>query len=622
METLVSLLDNAVDKYAGRTAIRSRVTKRSLTYKEFRDQVWKVSNTLMQNRVREGDRVVVIGKNVPEYLIAAYGSSYAGASSALVTAGLRPESLLGDHLKSVDPKVILVQDEFRREVERYSGDAKVISFEEALKADSLRPDVSVNADDLSTIIFSSGTTSESLGAFKGIMLSHWNITSNIIATRNLPKLAEYGGAEQGVYMTGLAEPGHSFEYMVQRAFLYTGGLLEFTNISGLQRGLDGKEIAPHYMIVVPKLANLIMAEIKDNARKQVAEKLPNVIEKYKGKKSERFVKWLIGGYDFDKFLGNSCEIVYDWVNGSWWDVRKYNPVKWARHKIADKYIYSEIRNRLKEKFGHNLKWCIGGSAALPLETELASYVVGFKIHQGYGLSETSPVICVNLPWAKRFGSSGKPIKGVKVGIFDPEALEQGKLRKAKKTTLELIVGSKKRKIKVREGVILVKGPNVFQGYLNDPEETRKAFIEGWFNTEDLGYMKKGFLHITGRVKDIICTLDGKKTFATPIETYYSAKGLDMILVGNDKNRVGVLIVPDKKTKDALGEGRLQDGELTESVLEMLSDSGKRFGVSFNRQSISIILDFDEHPELVTRTLKPRRRLVEKHYMEKVEEICN
>jgi len=585
-ETLVSLLDNAVEKYGVRIAIKSQITGESWTYSQLRQQALRVSKTLWQKGVGKGDYVAIISDNTPAFLAADYGVLYTGAASVPIDQALRPENLLKDYLDLVKPKFILAEEKYIGRVNNYANNTPLLSFEEAFENKPCRPDVEIAEKNISTIIFSSGTSAQSERAFKAVELSHGNIASNIIATEHLTTRAErIDGYSQGVYLTGIGKQWHSFEYMVQKAFLNAGCLLHFTNIPSFRKG-SAAEINPNYSLIIPKMANWMKREIERG------------IEKPKGSKKKRNMLYAF----FKYFLKNSNQFNFDKVNELHSRLDKQ-----LLDQIAEQMFYKRIRKKLGGKLGKNRPYFIGGSAPLPLETQLFFYSVGLPIYQGYGLTETSPVISVNVPEDYRFGSSGRLISGVEVMIADEDYLKKSAIRG---------VGDGE------EGLILVKGPNVFPGYLKDSERTRKVFIEGWFNTGDIGHLERGFIHVTGRDKDIICTLDGEKVFSTLVETYYAAKGLNLVLIGNNQKNVGALIIADEEIKEQID---LEGQEIViERIYNQLSNAKEKFNVDFGRTlgNIGLIFDFDEHPELMTNTMKIRRRLFEKVYAEQIKKVCS
>jgi len=579
--TLVSIVDNSIENFGDRIAVKSEITGESWTYYQLREKSLSVANALVKSGVKRGDYVAIISDNKPEFVFGDYGVLYTGAVSVPIDQNLRPGDLLKDYLRFLNPnlKAILVEEKYRTKVKKYNENVQLISLEEALKEEPIRPDLEISEDDIATIIFSSGTTSESERAFKSIMLSHENIASNVLAaeflTSRVEKIDKKG---QGIYMAGIARHWHSFEYMVQKAFLQAGALLHFTNVQRIQKRNSGAEINPHYTIMIPKFANILMNGVKEQI-------------KNKGEKTYKL---------FNRFLENSNAYNYNRANNG-----KFSLKKCLFHQVAEQLFYKKIRKELEKKFGENLIYIVGGSAPLPLETQLFFWSIGLPIYQGYGLTETSPVVSVNTPEENRFGSSGKLIKGVEILIADTEEIKKGRIK--------VLEDSK-------DGVILVKGKNVFKGYLNDEKKTMASFVEGWFNTEDLGHMKEGYLYVTGREKDLICLSTGEKINPLPIETNYSAEGLNVILVGNNQSKAGVLVIPDEKMNSEIKNRGLE--EITNSVLSLLSESSKRFGIGFSSKNIAVITDFNEHQELISGTMKTRRRLVEHRYLELIKQICN
>lgn len=573
--TLVSLLDSAVEKFSGRTAVKSQITGENWTYEELHETSRRVAGYLIEKGVEKGDRVVIISDNNPGFIAANSGVLRTGAISVPIDQNLRPENLLADYLQLVQPRVILSDPKYALKIKKYT-EAKIILTEEALQGAPKSSDIEIAKDDVSTIIFSSGTSSDSERAAKAVMLTHDNIVSNVLATQELPRYVEETRGEQGIYLAGLAKQWHSFENMIYQAFINAGGLMHFTDISSFMKG-HAASINPHYVIMVPSVANSIMQKIKKDIAK-------------KGK--------LVSGL-FEWFLEQSGKCDYERVNND-------NPL--LREQIidgfGDKLFYKKIREGLESKLGKNKPFLIGGSAKLPLKTMLFNSVISFLINQGYGLTETSPVISINVPWAYRFDSSGEVIDGTDVFIADPDLLKERKIK-------ELPEG--------KSGVILVKGRNVFKGYYRDKERTKSVFIDGWFNTEDKGYMLKKFLHVEGRFKKQTRLSKGESVEEGPIESYYSTEGLNVIVVGEDCRKPGLLVVPDDEMLVAIKSGK-QDSVISD-VRRIVSDSQKRFGYNFSN-SLAIVSDINEHPEWITGTMKFRGELIKKHYAETIKKICN
>jgi long-chain acyl-CoA synthetase len=579
METLVSLAKKSRDNFSSRIAIRSQLSGINWSYDQLYENAGKVSGSLRNQGIGEGDLVSIVCENDGYFVAVNSGIHGLGAIAAPIDQNLNPSSLYPDYFRKLKPKLILADENNFSKAKKYCGDIPLLHFDQALSGKYLKPNENINPENICTTICSSGTTCDSQKSIKGVMLSHGNIASNIISARNLTTLVERERGEQGIYLAGLARHWHSFEYMIESAMLDSGSNLYFSDI---QKFIKGKaaEINPHYAIMVPRAANAIMNEIK----KQITKK---------GDRTFRAFEW---------FLEKSKNYHYELINNSKKQIGKY-----FFDLLGDRLFYNKIRKGLSNKLGNNSPLLIGGSAPLSLETQLFFYVMGIPIYQGYGLTETSPAICVNLPGAYRFLSSGLILPGIQVIIADTQQLES------------------KRSIKInedsKEGLILAKGDNIFKGYLDDEEATQNAFVDGWFNTEDLGYMKEGFLYVTGRNKDLICKSNGEKVNPAIIESSYDSKGLRLILVGNNCQNIGAFIVPEYEIASSL-KSLGKEQVIKDICRNYLFNSKEKFGISLSPRNVDILLDFNSHPELVTGTMKVKRKLVEKHYEKKVKEMCN
>ena len=573
-ETLVALLDDSVEKYGDRTAIIG-IDEERWTYEQLGDKSRRVAGYLKEKRVEKGDRVAIICDNKPVFVAANTGVFRNGAISVPIDQNLRPNDLLGDYLRLVEPKVVLADEAYADKVRKYT-DVPVILIPEALNGNLMREDVGVTGEDVSTILFSSGTSAVSDRAFKAVMLTHDNIYSNVIASRNLPRYIEDTRGVQGIYLAGLAKHWHSFEHMIQFAFLYAGAVMHFTDVMRFTKGSASK-INPHYAIMVPKIAN----SIKERIEKEVAEK---------GEKANRWFKW---------FLEQSNKYNFERINNG-----HILPVQFIENLIGKKAVYKPINKGLEKMLGKNHPFLVGGSAPLPLEIQLFFYSIGLPIYQGYGLTETSPAISVNMPWAYRFGSSGKIFEGIEILIADPDLLKQGIIQ-------EVIEG--------KSGVILAKGRSVFKGYYKDEARTKSVFVGGWFNTEDKGHKEGEHLHVEGRIKRQICNLDGNKYDADTIESFCLGRGLEAIAVGELCNKTGLLIVPSPEMKKQREKG---EEIVLDSICASLSDSKVKVGYAFSRKNVAVIWDFDEHPTWRSGVMKLRTELINQAYEPVIKRICN
>jgi long-chain acyl-CoA synthetase len=271
----------------------------------------------------------------------------------------------------------------------------------------------------------------------------------------------------------------------------------------------------------------------------------------------------------------------------------------APWKLADRLVFSKIRDGI----GGRVSIFISGGA--PLGRQLAEWYadVGIRIHEGYGLTETSPVIAVNTPAAHRIGSVGKPLANVEVRIAD-------------------------------DGEILVRGPSVFRAYWNKPDETREAFVDGWFKTGDIGRLDEdGFLYVTDRKKDLIKTSGGKFIAPQPIENALKHNPMiaEAVVVGDKRKFPAVLIFPNFA---ALAE-RMQNNGVRNSSREQLLglDSVHALYGDLVLQLNTTLAHFEQLKEFrliseelssatdtLTASLKVRRRAVEERFRAVIDEI--
>ena len=335
---------------------------------------------------------------------------------------------------------------------------------------------SVHEDDLATIIYTSGTT----GNPKGVMLSHKNLVSNIKATIALVPI------NCDKRTLSFLPMSHVFERMVTYAYMAVGASVHYAE--SRERVMENiKEVRPHYFASVPRLLEKTYATILQRGEER-------------GKIVQRILHWAIN-------LGERYE-------------GKMGLVYFLKIKLADLLVYRKWRNEL----GGKVEGVVVGAAALQPRLGKIFSAAGVEIREGYGMTETSPVISFNRfePGGVRFGTVGIPIPSMEVKIENPD--EKG------------------------EGQILVKGPNVMLGYHNLPERTAELIDEnGWFKTGDVGkFVHKRFLQITGRRKDIFKTSSGKYIAPVLLENKLNtSKFIDTsMVVGFQKPFVTALLVPN------------------------------------------------------------------------------
>lgn len=415
------------------------------------------------------------------------------------------------------------------------------------------------ASDLATIIYTSGTT----GRPKGVMLSHGNIASNVLASQLMHHLREDDLALSFLPLC------HIYERMTDYAYFYHGVSVAYAeSFEAVAENM--RELRPTIVACVPRFFEKAYARITEFVRK-----LP-WYNRMRFELAERV------GRAYGRYV-----------------MAKRRPPLWLRPLRAGAY-YTVFR-RVEESFGGRMRFFISGGA--PLSKDLAEYFfsLGILIYQGYGLTETSPVIAVNLPERWKLGTVGPPIPGVEVKIAE-------------------------------DGEILVRGPNVMLGYYKMPEETREAMAGGWFHTGDVGYLDpEGFLLITDRKKDLIKTAAGKFVAPQPLENRLKASPYieNVIVVGDRRRFISALIVPHFENVEHFAgdlglrvnsRRELLDHPLVHQLYE--TEIGERTTdfAQYERIKRFALLesDFSFPDGEMTYTMKVRRKVVEERYRELID----
>ncbi|HEB62092.1 MAG TPA: long-chain fatty acid--CoA ligase, partial [Bacteroidetes bacterium] len=337
---------------------------------------------------------------------------------------------------------------------------------------------SIREDDLVSIIYTSGTT----GHPKGVMLSHKNIVSNI---KSIIPLIPINHEKKALSFLPIS---HIFERMINYTYMATGASVHYAEKTDkIVENLN--EIKAHYFATVPKLLEQMYDSILDTAAQ-------------KGVLQKRIISWAIN------------------LAMNYQEYKKRSVFEWIQHRVADILVYRKWRNLL----GGNVEGIIVGAAALRPELGRLFSAAGIHTREGYGLTETSPVLSVNRfePGGFRFGTVGIAVPGVEIKIENQN--EEG------------------------EGEIVVRGPNIMMGYYLLPEETKKVLDQdAWFNTGDIGkIVHKHFLQITDRKKDIFKTSSGKYIAPQVLENKLRTSHyiLQSMIIGFNRPFVTALIVPN------------------------------------------------------------------------------
>jgi long-chain acyl-CoA synthetase len=466
---------------------------------EVETRVRNLSAGLRELGLRPGDKVVIFSENRPEWVITDFAVLCAGGATVPIYTSLMPEQI--KYIINDSDAVIVVCsnrdlwlkiDAIRGELPKVrhflmideEAPAGVTTLAEvagrgkaAAAADPGAFDASAEAikpDDLASIIYTSGTT----GIPKGVMLSHGNFVSN---TKSLDAVTEFVHTDQILSFLPLS---HVLERMTTFSFLYKGASIAYAeSIDTVAENLV--EVRPTIMISVPRLFDKIYARVMDNI---LTQSLPR----------RRVFFWAIG-------VGKKC------------GARKLRrePIPKAlaaQRKLAEKLVFSKI----VERTGGRVKFFVSGGAPLSKDVAEFFYALGVTILEGYGLTETSPVLACNTFEKLRFGTVGPPVPSVDIRIAP-------------------------------DGEVLARGPNVMKGYYKKEAETREAMEGGWLHTGDVGYLDPdGFLVITDRKKDLIVTAGGKNVAPQPIENLIKANPyiLNAVVVGGSRKFISALIVPD------------------------------------------------------------------------------
>ena len=419
----------------------------------------------------------------------------------------------------------------------------------------------ITTDDLATIIYTSGTT----GRPKGCLLTHGNLRGNVLNTVQLIQELITKDDSQLLFLP-LA---HSFAKILCLSSIEQGAKVGFnTDMDKLTEEMPMLE--PTYLAAVPRIFEKVFTAAQQRAHAD-------------GK-----------GAIFDKAAEVAEQYSREQQSGSVGLATK------AQHFIFDKLVYSKLR----AVFGGRLKASNSGGG--PLGERLAHFFngIGVQVYEGYGLTETSPVLTVNRPDAWKIGTVGKPIPGTTIKIAE-------------------------------DGEILAKGPQIFQGYYNNEEATNEAIDQdGWFHTGDIGQLDDdGFLKITGRKKEIIVTAAGKNVAPAVLEDRIKRHPLvsQAMVVGDNRKFIAALVTIDEETFPQWAEEHgktgksvadlTDDAELRSEVEKAIEDANKAVSRAESIREFRILpQDFSVEGGELTPTLKVKRRVVEDRYSEHIEDI--
>jgi long-chain acyl-CoA synthetase len=460
----------------------------------------RIAGGLYSIGIRPGDRVAILSESRPEWTLTDAGCIFLGAVDVPIYPTLTAPQVRYI-LNDSGARVLVLSDqkkylELAAVLKDCPGVEQLVFFEShdlndagktlaelerlGLELDRDQPELiaelahNTKPEDLATLIYTSGTTGEP----KGVMLTHSNLVSNLVDSSTQLSFTEEDTALSVLPLS------HVFERQAMYMYLYRGMAVYYSE-SIEKIGPNLREVSPTILVGVPRIFEKIYARIKERAAAE-------------GKINVALLAWAVA---LAKTYAQ--HLIY-----------RRKPSAWLRlqHKLASRLVFS----RWKKAFGGRIRLLVSGGAALPEELGLLYLGAGIPIIQGYGLTETSPVITSCTLDENRIGTVGKPIRNVQVRV-------------------------------ALDGEIEARGPNIMRGYYHKPEATKEVFTaDGWFKTGDIGKIDEdGFLRITDRKKELFKTSGGKYIAPQPIEQMIKGSRFvnQVVLIGNERRFPAALIVP-------------------------------------------------------------------------------
>jgi len=528
----------------------------------------------------KGDKLIILSENRPEWTIADFASVCQGGVTVPIYTTLTPEQVKYI-INDSDAQIVIVSNEEQwAKVAAIKADlatvkhfitflpkapaAGVLTYDDILEKgralEASRPGFfeeiagSIAPGDVASIIYTSGTT----GVPKGVILTHANFVSNLTTVSTI---IEFSAKDTVLSFLPLS---HVLERMVTFTYVYKGCTIAYAeSIETVAQNLI--EVRPNIMVSVPRVFEKIYAKVMDNVRAS------------SGLKRKIFF-W---GVKVGKAAG-AKRLAKQPVKGG---------LKF-KHGLAHKLVFSKVI----AKTGGRVRFFVSGGAPLSKDIAEFFYALGLVVLEGYGLTETSPVISVNTFEDLKFGSVGKPIPGVEVKIAP-------------------------------DGEILTRGPNVMKGYYKKPAETAEVFEGGWFKTGDIGFIDpEGFVSITDRKKDLIVTAGGKNIAPQPIENVLKTNPyiVNAVVIGDRQRFVSALVVPNfEKLEEYAAANKIAYASRADlasnaaigDFLKAEIDKATPNLASYERIKKIAVLDrdFEIARDEMTPSMKIRRNIVQEKY---------
>jgi len=556
----------------------------ALTWQEVRNKVESFAAALKNIGILEGDRVVIVSENRPEWQIADLAIMSIGAITvpAYTTSTSKDYEYIIQHsgarcvivsnhelAKKVFPAVLKSQNcqnviKFEKENEKYDFPVSVLNYLELIqefeKIDLSDSISKLKRKDTACIIYTSGTG----GNPKGVMLSHGAMLTNCNGAAHL--LKEILSSLDEIRILSWLPLSHSYEHTLQFFKMGVGAQIYYAE--GIDKLLiNMSEAKPHIMTAVPRFYDSLHTRISQGLKKQ------SKVSQFLFRETLR--------------LGKK---VY------------FNDNLSAYEKIMNNLMNKIVRKKVNKRFGGNLLALVSGGAALNFEVGLYLSALGLPLLQGYGQTETAPVVSANPPSKIKLDTVGTILKGTKVKIAE-------------------------------DGEILVSGENVMNGYWDDPEATSKTLVNGWIHTGDIGEIDdEGYLKITDRKKDIIVNAGGDNISPSRIEEKLNIEQeiAQSMMYGDFKNYLVAIIIPDREfVKQWASDNKIKfdiDKIIkNEDFIKTIKDTIERVNNKLStiekvRKFLLINEEFTIENDMMTPTLKVRRFKVKEKYKTELEKL--
>jgi long-chain acyl-CoA synthetase len=578
IHTINELFYSVVERNFDRVMMAKRQSEWiAISSRELYRNVVGVARALQEWGIGRGDRVAILSENRPEWAVADFACAALGAATVPVYCTLTAEQTLYI-LRDSGARIIFVStsDQLQKvlAIKDKCAIEKIVMMDDADGSGTIAMDrlmrngpdsrdeafdaraLAIDEDTLASIIYTSGTT----GIPKGVMLSHGNLASNLLYTPSVLDLP------QGALSISFLPLSHVLARHVDYAMMFNGVIVGYCrSLEELAPAM--RELRPQLLVAVPR----------------VYEKVRTVVQsKFEGGLKRKLYEWAmkVGRAHKDEVLAGKVP----------------NSLEW---RLADKLLFSKFR----AAFGGRLELAISGSAALSRTVTDWYAGIGIRICEGYGLTETSPIVSVSSNKFFRCGSVGPVIDNIRVRI-------------------------------AADGEVLVSGPSVFKGYWNMPEETEKAFEGEWFRTGDIGHQDDdGFLYITDRKKDLIKTSGGKFIAPQPIESRLKTDPMveEAAIIADGRHFVSAVIIPNfpalKRWSESNGLSFASHEDLVArpevlTAYERIVAEVNRDLAKFEtiKRFILVPDEFSIANGALTPTMKLKRRYIEQRYGQQLDEL--